>query len=97
MAGIPTGLGRVIPSADPTLAAVGYEGGAAVVFGVASATGAADAPDALGVGDPELKPPQAETVAMMTTAASANRDELSIRRPTPAMLSWHRPVVPFFP
>ena len=77
------GQGNPQRRSDP--GAGGQEAGAAVVLGVASATGVADVMEALGEGDPELEPPQAATLAMTTTAASAIRHELSIQRFTAAM------------
>jgi hypothetical protein len=79
---MPTGLGNAIPSADPTRAPVGHEEGAAVDLGVAIATGVADGMDAEGDGDPELEPPQAEAVAIITAAIRAGRQVPSIQRVT---------------
>jgi len=59
-----------MPRAVPTVAAVGHELGAAVVVG---STGEVEA---TGDGDPAVVLPQAATVAVKTSAVSANRHEL---------------------
>jgi hypothetical protein len=60
---------------------VGQEAGAAVVFGLTSATGL-DGMEALGDADAEGEPPQAEMLATTITEASPSRQEPSIQRLT---------------
>jgi hypothetical protein len=70
---MPTGLGRVIPKADPTRAAVGQVRDAAVGEGSPTVAGA---PDTVGAGDddPVVVPPHA--VRAVTQAnALANRNQ----------------------
>ena len=78
MGGTPIGFGRTIPSAEPTLAPVGQEAGAAVVLGLTSASGLGDGVEALG----DAEPPQDVMLATTTTEASPSRQEPSIQRLT---------------
>src|ERR1700686_4211908 len=70
--GTPTGSGRVIPNADPTLAPVGQVRGAGVGEGVASAT-APEGVDTADEGDVGLEPPQALRPATRRIARTAGR------------------------
>jgi hypothetical protein len=63
-----------MPRAEPTVAAVGHELGAAVVVGSGSAV--TDGVDATGDGDPAVDPPQAARAAAKKSVMNANRHEL---------------------
>jgi hypothetical protein len=93
VAEIPTGLGTVIPSAVPTLAAVGHEAGAGVVAGLASATGVTEAMVGIGVEVLELELPHAAMVATTTRARGASNG--MFRRCTDAILLVAGRVVRF--
>jgi hypothetical protein len=74
----PTGLGTVIPRADPTVAAVGHDRGAAVAVGSAGDAVLVDGVDPAGDDDDTvLELPRAVTTVTRASVVRINRREVA--------------------